>query len=51
MKKNLPSIRDGVKPTKTDVYYDKHMKMYVPIVKKVKSKKVESKLKLKIRQT
>jgi len=51
MKKKLPSIRDAVKPTKTDVYYDKHMKQYVPLVKKAKSKKVKSKLKLKIRQT
>ena len=47
----LPSIKDAVKPTKTDVYYDKHMKQYVPLVRKAKSKKVKSKHKLKIRQT
>ena len=42
-KKKWPSIKDGKKPIKTDVYYDEHMKMYVPVVKKAKSKKVKTK--------
>ena len=48
--KKWPSKNDA-KPNKTDVYYDKHMKQYVPLVKKAKSKKVKSRLKLKIRQS
>ena len=51
MTKKWASIKDGKKPGKTDVYYDKHMKQYVPLVKKAKSKKVKSRLKLKIRQS
>ena len=47
-KDKFPSINDPVKrPNKTDVYYDKHMKMWVPVHKKAKSKKVNSKLKIK----
>ena len=51
MSSKWPSIRDQKPAKKTDVYYDKHMKGYVPIVKKAKSKKKKSQLaKLKIRQ-
>lgn len=41
-KANMPSIRDHKQPTQSDVYYDKHMKMYVPIVKKAKNKRRSS---------
>jgi len=41
-KANMPSIKDHKQPTKSDVYYDKHMKMYVPIVKKAKKRKRNS---------
>lgn len=37
-----PSIRDHKPPTQTDVYYDEHMKMYVPFVKKADKKKRNS---------
>ena len=49
MTKRWPSRHDALPRSKTDVYYDEHMKMHVPIVKKAKSKKVKSRLsKLKI---
>ena len=51
MTKKWPSIKDGKESNKTDVYYDKHMKQYVPLVKKAESKKVKSRFKLKIRQS
>jgi hypothetical protein len=51
MTSKWPSIKDGKKPSKTNVYYDKHMEKYVPLVKKAQSKKVKSRLaKLKIKQ-
>ena len=38
--KDWPSINKPVKPsTKTDVYYDKHMKQFVPKVNLKKAKK------------
>jgi len=41
--KNAPSIKDHKTPNKSDVYYDKHMKKYVPFVKKVKRKDLKIK--------
>jgi len=48
-KKKWASINDPVKKkTKSDVYYDPHMKMYVPVHKaKAKNKKSNFKLKIK----
>ena len=44
-----PSRHDAKPSTKTDVYYDNKMKLWAPLVKKAKSKKVNSRLsKLKI---
>ena len=44
MSSKWPSKNDKPKSNKTDVYYDKHMKGYVPIVKKAQSKKKKSQL-------
>ena len=45
-KKNWPSIKDGIKPTKTDVKYDPHMKIFAPMIKKAKAKR-RNKMKIK----
>ncbi len=34
----LPSIKDFKGPNKSNVYFDPHMKMYVPTIKKVKKR-------------
>ena len=40
MSKNWPTIKNPVKPgTKTDVYYDEHIKQFVPKVNLKKAKK------------
>ena len=40
MSKDWPTIKKPVKPgTKTDVYYDEHMKQFVPKVNLKKAKK------------
>ena len=41
-KANWPSIRDHKQPTKTNVYFDEHMKKYVPTLKKAKRKRRNS---------
>jgi len=42
-KRNWPSIKDAVKPNKTDVKYDPHMKIFAPMIKKAKRRSMQIK--------